>query len=346
MELPATIALNDAEVFAHRYVEDSDAVRFLSLARTRHGEVPFLTDGYLGNPPPLGDVAANQCLALLPDRPIHYIFHSAFCGSTLLARAFDQPGLAMGLSEPMILNDIVGYRRRGAQAAQLMRLADVATRLLARPFGAGEMVVVKPSNVINPLARLLLAARPSSRAIFLYAPIEMFLVSVAHKGLSCRLWVRELFQGLWREGIANLGVAADDLFQLTDLQVAALGWLAQHRLFAELMAGPAGARLASLDSETMLADPAVALHAAAAHLQAPISREQAQTMATGAAFGRHSKSGETYSAHARADAYAKVRDAHRDEITKVVVWIGEVARVNGIALSAPKPLVASRQIMM
>ena len=47
--------------------------------------------------------------------PIHFIFHSAFCASTMLVRALDVPGSAMGISEPVILNDMVGWRRRGAE---------------------------------------------------------------------------------------------------------------------------------------------------------------------------------------------------------------------------------------
>ena len=50
----------------------------------------------------------------------------------MLARALDLPGVAMGLSEPVILNDVVGFRRRGAAPRDVARLADAATAA-ARP---------------------------------------------------------------------------------------------------------------------------------------------------------------------------------------------------------------------
>ena len=57
---------------------------------------------------------------------MHFIFHSAFCCSTVLARAFDIPGIAMGLKEPPIYNDIVGWRHRGGGPPGLDHLeADV-----------------------------------------------------------------------------------------------------------------------------------------------------------------------------------------------------------------------------
>jgi len=330
--------LQDAQLFAHRYVEERDAIRFIDLPRARHGEVPFLTDGYLGNPAPLDDIAADACLAALPDRPVHFIFHSAFCGSTMLARAFDAPGLAMGLSEPVLLNDLVGFRRRGAPPPQVVRLADLATRLLARPFGAGEQVVIKPSNVITSLAPLLMAVRPAARAVFLSAPLEVFLVSVAHKGLSCRLWARELLQGFRHEGLVDLGFSDSDLFRQSDLQIAATGWLVQHRLFKQAMARPDGGRIATLDSEAMLARPEAAIAAVAAHFGLRADAAQVRAMAQGSAFARHSKSGQPYSREARERDYAKVREAHADEIGKVAIWAREVARVNGFDLTPVRPL--------
>ena len=159
---PVPFPLTDAEWLAHRYIESEDKVRFVRVPRERHGEVPFLTDDCLGELGPAHDLPAAECLAQVRPGPLHFLFHSAFCGSTMLVRGFDRPGLAMGLSEPVILNDVVGFRRRGAERRAVARAADVATRLLARPFAAGEAVVVKPSNVINPLAELLLALRPGA----------------------------------------------------------------------------------------------------------------------------------------------------------------------------------------
>lgn len=334
----------DAEWLAHRLVEGTDAVRFARVPRAAHAAMAFLTDdgftAHFGAMPPQVDVPATQLLARFPGKPrLGLLFHSAFCGSTLLARALAEPGVAMGLSEPVILNDVVGMRRRGAPPAAVARSADLALRLLARPFAAGESVVVKPSNLLNPFAELLLALAPDARALFLHAPLETFLVSVVRKGLPCRLWVRELMEGYLQAGIvAPLGITPEDVFRQSDLQVAATGWLAQHRLFAALAARIGPARLRTLTSEQLTGDPARVIAAAAAHYGLPLDAAAIARIAAGPAFTRHSKSGAAFTPDQRRGEYAAARAAHADEIDMVHSWAVEVARGAGIAMDAPLPL--------
>ena len=336
-------SLGDAEWLAHRYIESEDRVRFVRVARARHAEAPFLTDDCLGELGSAHDVPAADCLAQARPGPLHFLFHSAFCGSTMLVRGLDRPSVAMGLSEPVILNDVVGFRRRGAESRAVARAADVATRLLARPFGPGEAVVVKPSNVLNPLAELLLALRADARGVFLYAPLETFLLSVARKGLGCRLWVRELAEGYLAEGLlAPLGLSPAELFRQTDLQVAAAGWLAQHLHFARLAEKLGPARLRPLDAERMTAAPAAAVSAVSGHFGLRLAAAEAEEMAAGPAFTRHSKSGAAYSAAARASDYAAARAAYGEEIEVVLAWAEKLADAASVAMEPPGGLLAAQ----
>jgi hypothetical protein len=331
-------ALADPEWYAHRYVESDDTFRLIRLIRGEHAGMPFLIDEYLGKDRPSQDVPATECLAALDKGNLHFLFHSAFCGSTLLTRALDRSGMAMGLSEPATLNDVVGFRRRGADPRAVARVADAALRLLGRPYGQGEAVVVKPSNLLNPLAELLLALQPQARAVFLYAPLETFLISVVRKGLHCRLWVRELLEGYLREGYVELGFTPEDHFRQSDLQVAAVGWLAQHRHFAMLVAKHGSARIATLDADRMTARPEQAIAAVTAHYGLPADAAAVAEIVAGPAFSRHSKSGAAFTAEQRAREYAQTRAAYGDEIDMVLVWAAKVAEAAGFGLEAPNPL--------
>jgi hypothetical protein len=340
---PSSFNPADAEWLAHRLVEGKDAVRFAHVPRAAHAAMAFLTDeGFttqFGAMPPQVDVPAGQLLTRFNRAPLGLLFHSAFCGSTLLTRALAEPGVAMGLSEPVILNDVVGMRSRGAAPAAVARAADLALRLLARPFAPGEGVVVKPSNLLNPFAELLLALAPDSRALFLYAPLETFLVSVVRKGLTCRLWVRELLEGYLGAGIvAPLGMTPEDVFRQSDLQVAATGWLAQHRLFAALARKIGPARLRTLTSEQLTGDPERAIAAAAEHYGLALEPSAIARIVAGPAFNRHSKSGAAFTPDQRRDEYATARAAHADEIDMVLAWALAVAKHAGIAMEAPSPL--------
>src|SRR3546814_19475341 len=101
--------------------------------------------------------------------------------------ALDQSAVAAGRSEPVLLNAMVGWRRRGAAPRDHGRVMDGALAMLARSFAPDEAVIVKPSDSFNPLARGALQLRPEARALLLYSPLRAFLLSVARKGMWCRL---------------------------------------------------------------------------------------------------------------------------------------------------------------
>ncbi len=328
--------LQSAEWMAHRYDRMGDAIQFRQVPRARHAEIPFLTDEYLEGAP-MERRARQAAVAAAQPGSLHFLFHSAFCASTMLVRALDLPGKAMGLSEPVLLNDIVGVRRRReADNAGIAQLTGEALRLLARPFSPGETIVVKPSNIFNPLAALALALRPESKAILLYAPLEPFLLSVARKGLWCRLWARELMAGFFRDGVTDIGFDADDYFLQTDLQIAASGWLIQQRIFTDLaMRYPD--RIVTLDSETLTSDVEALLPVIAAVYGLDTGGiDWSRT----SAIGRNSKTGDPFSPGERQADQLNALAAHRDEIDKVTQWATTVAEQQQIGLNLPLPITA------
>ena len=329
-----TALLRAPEWLAHRYDESGDHFHFRHVARTAHAAVPFLSDQHLGPADPVvvarGEVAA--ALAEAPRRPLHFLFHSAYCASTMLVRLFDQPGRAMGLSEPQLLNDMAGWRRRGAAVPDHAAVMKLTLDLLARPWPGDAATIVKPSNVTAALAPAMLALHPEAHALLLYAPLKDFLLSVARKGLWCRLWCRELLEGYWQDGFVQLGFEPRDLFRQSDLQVAAVGWLAQQAAFARL-AERFGPRVATLDSVTLTRDPVAAATAAARHY-----RLEGLSFADHPALGRDSKSGADFGPGQRDRDLATAEVAYGDEIAQVVVWAEAVADNAGVKLEGAAPL--------
>ena len=331
--------IGDGRWLAHRYDESSDSIHFRLLPREAHEKATFLTDTEIGDVP-LAVFPRSECMAearrtALPTP--RFIFHSAYCCSTLLARAFDVPGVSFGLKEPQILNDITGIQLRRADPRQIAAALDAALLLLSRPLGAGETNVIKPSNLFNPSMHVSLAMRPESRAVLLYAPLPSFLASIAGKETEGRAWVRELMWKLMQLGLADrFGFTSEELYRHTDLQVGALGWLAQHGLFAQLAeAHPQAVR--SLNSELLMARPAEALGALAALFELPINADE---VASGPAFTRHSKTGGSYDAADRAREREERVGMHRREIDMVLEWSRRVAEHAGISFDLPAPLIS------
>ena len=331
--------VRDTEWLAHRYDENADGYRFIRLTREQHRSVTFITDEYLEGTADFEFVPrAAIDPAELPSAPLHFIFHSAYCCSTVLARAFDIEDVSMGMKEPVLLNDMVGWRRRGAEQGKFVEALDLSLRLLARPFGTDRAVVAKPSNIVNHLAFTMLSLRPEARAVLLYAPIEHYLRSIARKGLWGRRWVRELFTGLLKDRIVIGGFNGEELLELTDLQIAALGWLSQHALFAAL-AQRFPDRVRTLDSETLLAKPTKCMEAAGKLFGLGIDTNSARAIAKGPAFSRSSKDGAAFDKHSRDKDQLAAAKLHGDEIEKVAAWAAEVARSQGVAMKPPLPLV-------
>ncbi|RYM14518.1 hypothetical protein [Sphingobium cupriresistens] len=340
--LPSTRdIMANAEWLAHRYDPGHDAVHLRHVRRARHAETPFLTDQHLGeDDAPLVLRRVDAMLDAPAPAPIHFLFHSAYCCSTLLAAAFDYPGVAMGLKEPVLLNDLIGWRHRGAKGPDVARVLDEGLRLLARPFAPGEAVVVKPSNIVNPLIPALLGLRPQARALLLHAPLDAYLASIARKGMWGRLWVRDLFGKLLREGmLAPLGIAPDDYLGLTDIQVAAAGWLAQQRQFQDI-AMKLGDRVATLDSETLVARPGDSLAALARLFGLALDERAIATIVNGPIFARNAKDGADFAPGHRAQEAQRGLELHGEEVEKVAHWARVLADNGGIAMALPNPLLA------
>jgi hypothetical protein len=324
----------------HRYDPGHDAVHYLRLGREQHDALTFLIDTELPANADKLVLERAACAQAAADgaAPLHFIFHSAYCCSTLLARAFNQPGVAMGLKEPVILNDIVGWRRRGAEPQRVAAVLGEVMTLLAQPFGAGETVIAKPSNVLNGLAMPILSMRPETRALLLHAPLPVYLASIAKKGMWGALWVREHFRGALKDGMVQLGFQPDDYLGQTDLQIAAAGWLAQHAAFEGLVKRFGPSRVRTLDSETLLARKEETLAALSRLFGLALPADRIAAIADGPVFARHSKFATPFGTEQRDREYQALPADRREEIEKVTIWAEAVATHAGIPLTLGAPL--------
>lgn len=335
---PASQLIRDPAWLAHRYDPGQDVIHLRRVERAGY-DVAFLTDEHLSASEQV--VASRATLgidALAPVRQ-HFIFHSAYCCSTLLARALNHPGSALAVKEPVILNDMVGWRRRGEPGPDYATVLRDILALLARPFAAGEKVVVKPSTVANGIAAAMMTLRGDANALLLHAPLRTYLASIASKGLDGRLWVRTMLLGMLDDRIVDLGFSPRDYIGQTDLQVAAVGWLAHQKLFADLVARFGRARVRTLDSETLLAAPEATLSQLNAFFALGLDQPTIAAIAGSDIFRRHAKFDTAFDSDARRALHDDAARHHADEIEKVAIWTEAVAQSAGISLSLDAPLV-------
>lgn len=246
----------------------------------------------------------------------------------------------MGLKEPLIFNDLVGWAHRGGTPAEVAAVLDDSLSLLARPFAAGEAIVVKPSNVANAMAPAMLAMRPGAKALLLYAPLRDYLNSIARKQMDGRLWVRDLLVKLLKDRLIDLGFSGEDYLRHTDLQAAAVGWLAQHALFARMVERFGPARVRSLGSDLVTARPRDVMVALVELFGIELDAAALDAVVAGPAFTRHSKSEAAFGGAERVAEQRSAAELHGDEIEKVALWAEAVAANAGVPLDPGARLLA------
>ncbi len=311
---------NDATWLPHRIDVGTRQIEFLKIERDSLSGDGFLADR---DPPASGRISLSwdDVQAMKPETgPIHFIFHTAFCRSTLLVRAVDAPGVAAGLSEPGIIPSLT-------QAGDAMRdLIGPVTALLARPWQGGEAVIVKPTNHANMLLPALLQACPDSKAILMTNSLAAFLRSVARKGLMGRNWARKLFLELQTYAGMDFGMDPRESFALTDMQTAGLAWFLNQRFFGLLQSGQAAQlpadRFRVLDGDRFNEEREKTLSATFDHFEIKVPGVVPSKLASSDVFARHSKLGGAYS-----EDHAGAEDTVLEqEIDQVGQWLGIIAQ--------------------
>ena len=188
-----------------------------------------------------------------------YIFHTAFCCSTLLARCLDLPGQSVALKEPEVLMTLANYKRTGhagiANSKTKTAIFALVSYLLSRPFAPGEEIIIKPTNTVNNIIIDLMKANDQSRALLLHSDLKSFLISLLKKGEEGRAFARNLFNIFSLDSVEVKQLDHNQLMRMTDLQIAALTWHLQLEHYQDSVQLFDSSRLNSLHCDRLIADP-------------------------------------------------------------------------------------------
>jgi len=326
--------VQNPEWLPHTYDPEGQTLIFVHVPRDARSRLRFLFDEHFkGNfskvSAGLSEVEAE--ISSAQRGPIHFIFHTSFCGSTLLTRALEIPGVATSMSEPAVMINIANRLIRSNDRSNMERL-ELVLRLLERPLAAGESVVAKQSNFANRVAGPALSMRKESRAVLLYSDLETYLISSLKRGMWGRILGRKWFNYLRSWSPLQLGFDANEILELTDMQAASLAWLMQIHHFGEL-AKAFGSRVMLLESGDMFAAPADALHRVMTLFGLAQTEKDAADIAAGPIFAKHSKfMDRDYSVEERQRETEAVGNANAEEIAMVVKWLSSFAGHHGVSL--------------
>ena len=312
----------DPTWFPHAFDARQGAVACVKITRERLAAEPFLDQRMEKS---VTGTASAPLTALMaetkpPGLP-SLIFHTAFCCSTLMAKALDARGSVLALKEPNIMMEASNLlRMANGKAAEQQAWSSIAgiIDLLSRRHEAGERILIKPTNTANNLIPFMTGA--GAPVILLYGDLRAFLVSVLKKGEACKAFIRKQYTifMLDREGVA--GIPERQGLGLTDLQIAALVWRHQMELFARMLSKHGGKNVRSLYFRDLLKAPEATLAAASKHLKLEIDEN---TLAANVAdvFSKNSKfEDQEYTPEERSRDEQSLEDRHRTELDMIEGW--------------------------
>jgi len=245
-----------------------------------------------------------------PQGVVHYIFHAAFCCSTLLARYLDLIPPCFVLKEPLMLTEAAIVRPRAMAASvglqsdsmanlpEWHRFLDLSIRLLSRRYVPEDVVVTKTNDLCNSLGEILLARDFESKAVFLTIGLKEFLLLVL-KAPDRRQWLRARLRRAQKDAALIPELAGFDPAVMTEVEGGAYLWALNEALRARMCSAYPG-RVLTIPGESVADAPVEAVRAAAAHFELPISNGLPKNIFSDATAARHAKDpSRSYNARSR-----------------------------------------------
>jgi hypothetical protein len=246
------------------------------------------------------------------------IFHTAFCGSTLLARYFQDLRLGRFFREPYVFTQLAmqkwhDYGR--TTPARWREAFEVAIRLVTREFPDGLGAGLKLHDTVNNLMSELLEWHAGSRGIVLYSDLPSFLLANL-KQQDRRRWIRTRSQAC---GSGRIAALADvDVESLSDAQVCSYVWLAQLRACSNGIAANGG-RLRSLNCRFLFDEPAETLGAICRFIDGEADMKAIDAVVEQHAQ-QHAKSRRDFNAAEERRASTELRRTYAKEIEEGLRW--------------------------
>ncbi len=253
-----------------------------------------------------------------------FVFHTAFCCSTLLMRSLDAPGRTLALRDPLTLLGLADIKR-GFQTldCDFPAALDFIVGLLARSHDVAEIPLIKPTNVCGNLLRDLQGLQDST-VLVMTGDLEDFVISALKRPQesATRLsWINRRFADAMAME-AEIPVRKDrDGLSWIAFQ-AALAWMVSRRELCRAFPSIPDSRLAWINAANLIATPAEALLAIRDWFSLPFEDEECERMVTSRVWRFHAKDQNiVYSPDTRSAERKLARRMFADRIDRAMAWI-------------------------
>jgi len=342
----AATRLTSPDYFLESIDLDQDQAQFLRIERGVYESSAFL-DHRMHLPK---NAAQRERVPLqsipvadIPKPRMGYIFHTAFCCSTLLTRCLASGGDCRALREPDVLMQMANYKRLGhpayADKSRWLVAVEKVNRLLGRHYDEREVVLVKPTNAANNLIPEIIQLPHCPPVVLLYGSLRDFLVSIAKKEQAYRTMLRRLFNVIRMDDGQSDQIEPRQLLELTDLQIAAFVWQLQIDHYLQTLGRFTNKPVCSLNFRHLLDQPRQTLAGLSAWFSLGFQAAHIEAIVTGNVFSRDAKhTGSKYSAAARKQEEEQTLQLFGRDIEDTLTWHQQAYHGTRPGLPLPRPL--------
>lgn len=287
---------------------------------------------------PLAKVLEQLNTITSPQRPIHFIFHFAFCGSTLLSRCIDVPGKSLVFREPYLLHQLSDFARASQIALQypMTQLMNLAMHTFQKTFASTEVPIVKATDSCAVLAARCLQFHPDSRGIVLYQPLPAFLLATL-KTARRRNFIRGM-KARALDDLQSVGILLDEITTLSDAEMTGLVWFSLMHKFTALLSRQ-DASIKSLNKAHLISQPAAVLSRVASLFQIDLQAQLIEKTVQEGAFTRNAKRPETpFQQETYNTSQRTFQETYADEIAEGIEWVTKLRARFPIENELPQPL--------
>ncbi len=325
---------------------EGETALFANMTRDSYFDSIFTDQRILAANPeiisvPLPDlVTASDCREDSSEK-VHYIFHMAHCGSTLLARALDTKTKNIVYREPMVLRQLAmdGARWFSAeeQSPAWLKALEMAGRMLSKNYHTGGPAIVKANVPVNFILPQILAMESTGCSILLYSTLENYLLSIL-KSSGHRQWVSNISSQLSEVISHHLNISVEDHKSLSVPQLAGCLWLVQINLFTKLC--ESFPRVKTLDSEILFQSPKPAIKNAFKLYGQKVKENKINQIVKSELFTRYSKDPNIH--YSNIDRVAEKRalgNAIQSDLSVAQDWVSQWFNGSDVPKKLPNPLV-------
>lgn len=311
------------ELYLRSFDIAADSMTFTPMSVESYRSTSFLDARIQRAQPMDAKVAMRAFIASFDNvrpepKPLGFIFHTAFCCSTLLSRCLQELGNTLVLREPEPLRALSEGWFNSVESRELRKMREILGVMLSRRFG-DEAVVVKATSQCNAIMPELLDMHVGTRAVFLYSDLGESIASFL-KNPERRREAREFLISM--RHVLPWDLSLEDCQRLIDASVVALLWVLQVGRYCELASGRYGDRLIALNCNNLLRDPAGILSRVAKHLEIEAAPSEIEAAVSGSAFTLHAKERDaTFGLDDRRADMRRLHETNDAEIRFASAWV-------------------------